>query len=106
MSCNNSPEGPVSVPVPSVALSEPYSQVSHGPTIQLKPGEPISSACERAGIIGSIPQIVRYPSFTMINGTVAAGQVSNGGIRNLRSFFTVRSGCYENDNVRLSSNCC
>ena len=106
MACISCPEGVVEVAVNTNALLEPHSQVQTTVGIPIKIGEPLSSACERATIVGSIPEVVRYPAFTMVNGAVVEGVTSNGGIRNTRSFFSAKSGCYEDRNARLASNCC
>jgi len=48
--------------------------------IPVKEGAPLSAANERAGnILGSIPSVVRFPSFTLIGGAVKASKASNGG---------------------------
>lgn len=74
--------------------------------IPVKLGAPMSTACQRASIIGSIPTILRYAGFTLINGGLLATKPSNGGIGNLNSFFKNRPGCY-GENAQLSgSECC
>lgn len=74
--------------------------------IPVKIGEPLSTACERASVIGAIPEVLRYPGFTLVGGATAATKISNGGIGNLGSFFKTRSGCYYDMDSRLSgSNC-
>lgn len=72
--------------------------------IPLKPGFPLSNACDRSHVIGSIPQIVRFPNFTLISGGVAENRTSNGGIGNLSSFFTRRDDCFS-DVSQYPSNC-
>lgn len=106
MSCNSCPEGVVRVPVDTDALREPHAQVQTEVNIPIKVGEPLSSACERATIVGAIPEVIRYPQFTLIAGGVYPRVTSNGGIRNTRSFFASKNGCYEDRNARLASNCC
>jgi hypothetical protein len=106
MSCNNCPEGVVKVPVDTDAWQEPHSQVQTDVGIPIKVGEPLSSACERATIVGSIPEVIRYPWFTKIGGGVFASTISNGGIQNTKEFFSSKKGCYEDRNARLASTCC
>lgn len=72
--------------------------------IPLKPGFPLSSACERGTVIGAIPDVIRFPNFTLISGGVAANRVSNGGIGNPSDFFTKDVGCY-GDLSQYPSNC-
>jgi len=75
--------------------------------IPLKIGFPLSTACERANIVGSIPQVIRYAGFTLINGGLLASKPSNGGIGNPSNFFQYRSGCFGTFNGGLSgSECC
>lgn len=106
MACANCPSGTEVLDSTYTVLSEPYSKLSHGDQIPVKVGQPLSSACQRATVIGAIPQVIRYPSFTTANGAVLASAVSNAGISNLNAFFTNKSGCYEDANARLASNCC
>lgn len=107
MACNTCPEGPVTSVVPFTVISEPHSQVATpGAPIPIKIGEPLSSACERATVVGSIPVVIRHPAFTLINGGVALNLVSNAGIRNLSSFFANPQGCYADRDARLASTCC
>lgn len=74
--------------------------------IPLKVGQPLSTACERATIIGIIPEVIRYPGYTAVNGSPVAVQMSNGGIANKASFFRRRSGCYGNESGQVGgSNC-
>lgn len=74
--------------------------------IPLKQGFPLSSLNERAYVIGSIPQVVRHPAFTLVDGGVVANLQSNAGIMNMASFFKPRKGLYKDTNMRLSENCC
>ena len=74
--------------------------------IPIKVGEPLSNACERATIIGSIPQVLRYAGFTLVNGATVVNLVSNSGIENMGMFFKTRRGCFQDMNGRLAgSNC-
>lgn len=75
--------------------------------IPVKVGSPLSSACERATLIGSIPEIVRFVNFTMVSGAPAINAIPMGGICNIPSFFKSRNGCFYNSNSRLSgATCC
>lgn len=74
--------------------------------LPVKVGEPLTTASDRARIIGSIPQIIRLPWFTLSNDAVAVGTISNAGISNTASFFKTRKGVYSDKNGQLSgSNC-
>lgn len=71
-----------------------------------KMGEPFSSLNERATIIGALPQVLRYPGFTLVNGGTIVNKMSNGGIQNLSAFFKSRTGAYYDKNAQLSAPCC
>lgn len=74
--------------------------------IPVKQGAPLSTACERSSTRGSIPSVVRLPQVTLVAGGVSETMTSNGGIRNMKSFFKNRDGCYANVDARFSgSNC-
>lgn len=73
--------------------------------IPIKQGAPLSSACERAHIMGAIPEVIRHPGFTLTAGGVTASKVSNGGISNMASFFKQRHGCYHDKNSQLPTTC-
>lgn len=93
----------------------PYPQSGNAPVgatsgnqywIPLKVGFPLSSACERATVIGSIPEIIRYPGYTAVNGSPVVVLQSNGGISNKASFFKKRSGCYGNESGQVGGTNC
>lgn len=65
--------------------------------IPVKIGEPLSTACQRAVTIGSIPQIINFANFTLVDGAIPTSKPSNGGIANMGSFFTSRKGCFYNE---------
>ena len=98
------PGGP-STSTPPDIINNINNSGNTGPSIPVKIGEPLSSACERATILGSIPVVINYPGYTTINGGVAPVKVSNGGICNLASFFLSREGCYFDKNSQLASTC-
>lgn len=107
MACANCPEGSQTLPLEGTTVREHTVRVPTPYNIPIKWGEPLSSACERAGVIGSIPEVTRYPGFTTINGGVFFNVPSSGGIGNLGLFFRNRgNGCYQNANARLASTCC
>lgn len=88
-------------------INTPNTAGNTNAPIPLKIGEPLSTSCERATIVGSIPEVIRFPGFTTVNGAIAyPSRVSSGGICNLTSFFRNHNGCYENENNRLASSCC
>ena len=72
--------------------------------ISLKQGFPLSTACDRARAVGSIPAVIRYPNFTMIGNGVFESRPSNAGIDNMASFFAQHDGCY-GENANYPSNC-
>jgi len=75
--------------------------------IPVKIGSPLSTACQRATTIGSIPEVTRFANFTLVDGAVAIDVVSSGGICSIPSFFQTRRGCFYDMNSRLSgSTCC
>lgn len=74
--------------------------------IPVKVGEPLSTACERAKTIGSIPSVIRTPWYTLVDGAVVTGDVSNAGICNTASFFKSRSGCYDSKDAQTSGSTC
>ena len=74
--------------------------------IPVKPGAPLSTACERATEIGSIPEVCRLPWFTLVGGAAVSGKASSGGITNTSSFFKSRKGCYYSKDGRLSGSTC
>jgi len=98
------PGGPGSSPAPDVTDNKNNSgnPVSG---IPLKIGAPLSSACDRAKTVGSIPEVINFPGYTTVNGGVVAGTISNGGICNMSAFFTNHDGCYQDANARLASTC-
>lgn len=74
--------------------------------IPLKVGEPLSSLNDRAVIMGSIPEVIRHPAFTLVGGGTVENKIANGGIQSLSSFFKNRQGTYFNKNAQLAANCC
>jgi len=106
MACTSCPAGTVTTDLTYTSVQAPTSMVDTGPQIPLKIGFPLSSACERSTIVGSIPVVIPYANFTLVNGGIPAYAASNGGISNLGSFFKNPQGCYKNDNARLASTCC
>ena len=74
--------------------------------IPVKPGAPLSTACERSSTKGSIPEVIRFPRVTLVAGGVAQARTTNGGIRNMKSFFKTREGCYANEESRFSGSSC
>lgn len=67
--------------------------------IPVKEGFPLSAACERVNHLGSIPEVIRFPSFTLIGGAVKASKVSSGGFASdsaLSNMLNKRigTGCY------------
>lgn len=106
MACTGCPGGVTYTTVNTDALQEPNCRVETDYEIPLKEGFPLSSACERATLVGSIPEIVRHPAFTYVFGVGAiAGVASNGGISNPVSFFQDRRGCYHDKNNQQPSTC-
>lgn len=99
------PSGPTQSAAKNV-INIPGNSLNPESFIPIKEGEPLSTGCERFGEVGSIPEVIRYPSYTLVNGVVATSVVSSGGIVNPAAFFLNKSGCYTNDNAQLASNCC
>lgn len=90
--------------MPCVCLTNPQAGNDvYG--IPLKDGFPMSTACERAGITGSIPEVFQYPGFTLVARAAVTNRISSAGIANLASFFTPREGCYYRQSARLPG-CC
>lgn len=108
MACANHPQGVVTNTLDYTSIEEPHVRVDHGGPVPLKIGEPMSTACQRATVIGAIPEVIRFPNFTTSNGAVVSGVPSNGGMDEARlmAFFTTKSGCYQDENARLASTCC
>ena len=98
------PAGPSTSP-PGDTINTPNNSGNAGPSIPVKVGEPLSTACERATVVGAIPMVIRFPGFTTVNGDAIAGVSSNGGICNLGAFFLNRDGCYDDKNAQLASTC-
>jgi len=74
--------------------------------IPVKIGEPLSTACERATVVGSIPQVLIYGGGTFVNGALVNGVVSDGGIENVAEFFKARTGCYYSMTARPFGSTC
>jgi hypothetical protein len=86
------------------ACSNPTGNDVYG--IPVKIGEPLSTACERATMVGSIPQVTIYGGATFVNGALVSGVVSDGGIENLSEFFKARNGCYYSMTARPFGSTC
>lgn len=80
MACDNAPCGVVVEDAALKKYIEPSTSGSDVSNIPVKVGEPLSSSCQRATTIGSIPEVIRHPAFTVINGGVSASKHSNGGV--------------------------
>jgi len=74
--------------------------------IPRREGEPLSTACERANIIGDIPEVISYPGFRLVNGELPATKPMNGGIADVKAFFTVSRGCYQDIDGRDTGTTC
>lgn len=72
--------------------------------IPVKVGAPMSTANQRAVVVGSIPQVLNMPWFTLVGCSIAVNKQSNGGIDNPASFFKYRTG-YASPNVIAGSTC-
>ena len=70
--------------------------------IPVKEGFPLTTACERATMIGSIPETIKFPGFTLVRGGVVTNRIASAGIANMASFFKSRKGCYYDNNGRVS----
>lgn len=98
------PAGPTTSPAGNT-LNTPNNSGNTGPSIPIKVGEPLSTACERAHITGSIPVVIHYPGYTTVNGGAVIGTISDGGICNPAVFFLNHDGCFSDKNARLASTC-
>lgn len=75
--------------------------------IPVKQGAPLSTLAQRFSGIGSIPQVLNYANFTLVNGAAVGGIPSNGGIGNPATFFRTRSGSlYNKAQTQLAELCC
>lgn len=75
--------------------------------IPVKVGAPMSTLSQRFVGVGSIPQILNYANFTLVDGGLIGGVPSSGGIANPIAFFSTRSGSlYNNANADLAAVCC
>lgn len=91
----------------TTALAETTDVIDTGAIRPRKIGEPLSTACERANVVGSIPVVIRYPSYTLVSGGAVAGITSSAGISEdkMASFFTYNLySCYS-QNARVASTC-
>lgn len=99
MACASCPSG-VTVGTASTSVYQiPSNSGNDVSGIPVKVGEPLSSSCDRAVTVGSIPEVIRHPAFTTVDGAVLASKSSNGAIPSgaLVSFFSGRSkakGCF------------
>lgn len=92
---------------PTCDCSVPNTSGNDVYAIPVKIGSPLSTACERSKVIGSIPVVYNLPAFTLVNGGTVQNQTSNAGICNMSSFFKSRkSGCYQPWDSRLSGSVC
>lgn len=99
------PSGPTTSAAAST-INVPNNSGNPVYNIPVKVGQPLSNSCERLGTVGSIPTVLNYANFTLVNGVAVGGIPSNGGICNMASFFKSRRGCYHNKNAQGPSNCC
>mgnify|MGYP001270047970 CR=1 FL=1 len=95
----------------AATYSETHETAAQVPTevgIPVKVGEPLSTACDRANVVGSIPRVIRYAGFTLVDDGAISSVPSNGGIADAKlvSFFNNEYGCYKGNNSRLASTCC
>lgn len=78
--------------------------------IPVKVGQPLSTLAQRFSTVGSIPFVLNYPGFTVVNcGVVANTRQSNGGIGSMKNFFRYRGPCgnvYNNEQANLAALCC
>lgn len=77
--------------------------------IPVKVGAPLSTLNQRATLMGSIPQVVNFAGFTLVDCGVVTNLVSNGGIKNPGLFFknpACGASTYLNSNSQLAVNCC
>lgn len=74
--------------------------------VPIKEGFPLSTANQRAVTMGSIPEVIRYPSWTKVGGVAVAGIPSNGGIYNMSNFFKSRTGVYSDKNGQSGGSTC
>lgn len=72
-------------------------------------GAPLSTACERATIKGSIPDVINFFNYTTVNGAVATSEPTMGApaASALRTYFNNRriKDCLDGM-VNYGSNCC
>lgn len=74
--------------------------------IPLKVGEALSTACERANLVGSVPDITYYPQFTKVAGGVIGRSPFPAGFSeaSLKIFMRAgRDGCYGENTVQAST---
>lgn len=75
--------------------------------IPVKIGAPMSTLGQRFVTVGSIPVVLNYANFTLVNGFAVSGVPSNGGIADTASFFRTRSGSlYNSNSAQLAELCC
>lgn len=77
--------------------------------IPIRSGAPMSTLNQRNSIMGSIPQVVRYAGFSLVDCGVVVNKPSNGGIQNPSLFFKNQNcggSIYANQNTQLPVNCC
>lgn len=94
---------------PSLFGASPYMPDA---SVPLKMGDALSTANQRLTTIGSIPHVLHYPGFTLVNCAPAASFPSNGGIGNFSHFFRSRAGycggcsIYNHNNAQIAEVCC
>lgn len=76
--------------------------------IPVKIGAPMSTLSQRFTDVGSIPEVLNYPGWTLVNGAAVGGIASMGGISNPGNFFRTRSGgsLYDSYHANLAELCC
>lgn len=82
--------------------NDPSKGINVTSGIPVKEGFPLSTACERATIIGSIPEVIRFPNFTLVRGGTVVNRISSAGITNMASFFKTRTGCFYDKDGQVS----
>jgi hypothetical protein len=92
--------------MPCTTCGQGYGSGNTVSGIPIKDGHALSSANERAVIMGSIPQVVRHPAWTLVGGKAVAGITSNGGISNPSNFFKNRIGVYFDKNGQSGGSTC
>ena len=106
MACTSCAGQSASVAVDNNAIAETNVLIDVGTQRPLKIGEPMSTACERSTRRGSIPEVIRFPKFTTVNGAVVAGITSSAGIAPASMVAFMRNntgGCYNELTMQAST---